>query len=352
MMKNRKVFVHIVTYNSDGVLQYCLGALSRQKGYSLGENLSVIVRDNASVDQSVQVAQGFKNEWVIVKANRANMGFCAAHNQGVYDFLLSNSDFLLILNPDLRLADDAIEKMTAVFENDKQIGLVTPRLYRADDELRALEPLTLDAAGMVLNSSLRHLDRGSGELERGQFGYSEQVFGATGAAVLISRNCVQELLLSGGDLECEVDKVYPQLAEARGERALLFDEAFFAYREDADLCWRAKLHGFKCFYVADAVGYHKRVVTPERRAKLPAELNSYSVRNRFLLQINNFSWRDGVAAIIAGLLIRNLIVILGVLVVERSSIAAFHQLAVLWRRALRRRRVLFSRIRRIGNGAS
>jgi GT2 family glycosyltransferase len=349
-MSVKSIFVHIVTFNSAVVLEYCLGALLRQRGFKLGSNLSVVVRDNMSSDQSIRVARSFEQEGVVVKVNGNNLGFCGAHNQGVYDFLEGGFDYLLILNPDLRLADNALERLSAGFEQSEQIGLATPRLYRADGGLRPLQPLTLDAAGMVLTRSLRHFDRGAGELERGQYNDVEEVFGATGAALLLSKACVKSLVLSGEPFESDVDKIYPQLAEGRSSRALLFDEAFFAYREDADLSWRAQLLGFKCLYVADAIGYHQRVVTPERRGDLPPEFNCYSVRNRFLLQINNFRWQNGLAAIVVGLFVRNMIVILGVLFIERSSWPAFRQLIILWRRAVRRRRVLFNKVGEIENG--
>ena len=49
-----------------------------------------------------------------------------------------------------------------------------------------------------------------------------------------------------------------------------FDEPFFAYREDADVAWRAQLLGWDCLYVPAAVAEHVRRVVPERRGSLPA----------------------------------------------------------------------------------
>jgi GT2 family glycosyltransferase len=69
-----------------------------------------------------------------------------------------------------------------------------------------------------------------------------------------------------------------------------FDEQFFAYREDADLAWRAQLMGWHCLYTPRAVAWHVRKVTPERREKLPLEINWHSVKNRFLMRAKNISW--------------------------------------------------------------
>ena len=70
-----------------------------------------------------------------------------------------------------------------------------------------------------------------------------------------------------------------------------FDEDFFAYREDADLAWRCRLFGWTSIYVPRAVAQHRRRVTPERRGELPKEINYHSVKNRFLLRLNNMTGR-------------------------------------------------------------
>jgi len=68
-----------------------------------------------------------------------------------------------------------------------------------------------------------------------------------------------------------------------------FDEDFFAYREDADLAWRAQLMGWSCLYVPEAVAWHVRRVTPERFRQLPDEINRHSIKNRFLMRAKNIS---------------------------------------------------------------
>jgi hypothetical protein len=100
-----------------------------------------------------------------------------------------------------------------------------------------------------------------------------------------------------------------------------FDEDFFAYREDADLAWRAQLRGWVCWYVPGARAQHGRRVTPERRKSLPPEINRYSVRNRFLLRLKNQPVVH-VARFFVPALSRDLIVVGYVLLREWSSIPA------------------------------
>jgi GT2 family glycosyltransferase len=66
-----------------------------------------------------------------------------------------------------------------------------------------------------------------------------------------------------------------------------FDEAFFAYMEDVDLAWRARLLGWSAWYEAKAVAYHARTFHPGRRRVMSAEMRRMAVRNRYLMLLKN-----------------------------------------------------------------
>jgi GT2 family glycosyltransferase len=335
------VVVAVVTWNSAATIKECLKSLTQQEEFRLGVNLFVVVADNGSSDDSVAAVRQFSlsTDGVRILELGANFGFAGANNRIVTEFLRGSQSHLLLLNADCALAPTALSFLVA-----RAADIVTPLLLRSDSDLRALQPHTIDAAGMTLTSDLRHFDRGSGEVDSGQFSKPEPVFGGTGACLLFKRNVVEQLLLDGADREHEVDRIFPVLARGRSERAQLFDEAFFAYREDADLCWRASLLGYSCWFDPRAVGYHQRRVTPERRADLPAFINRCGVRNRFLLQLNNIVELPGIATILRGLLLRNIIVVLGVLLYERGSRGALLEVLKLLPRAMRRRETLLKTI--------
>ena len=341
------VFVHIVTFNSAQYIRGCIDAVLGQRSVEGVSSLQVLVTDNASSDGTADLLESEFGQRITVIRSRENLGFCGGQNLGVKRFLQSTAGFLLVLNPDLRLEKNALRALASAADIDAACGFATPKLLRCDEELQPLDPPIIDAAGMILNSSLRHLDRASGELDDGSFSSAEYVFGGTGACLLLKRDFVEDMLIDDSPFSAIPSDLYPALVEGRQQRAQLFDEAFFAYREDADLAWRAKGTKWNCLYVPEARGYHKRVVTPERRGELDPALNLHSVRNRFLMQVNNFSFSRDWKAIVPGLLIRNLMVILGVMLYENSSIPAFWQFLHLMPRALRIRRQNMTRNNKI-----
>jgi GT2 family glycosyltransferase len=312
------VAVTIVAYESERTLGACLDALAAQ----VLSPREVVVVDNASADGSAALA---RRHAVVsrVESNAGNVGFAAGQNQAIR---ATRSPWVLVLNPDAVLEPRFLAELASRTAGDRpRLGTLCGKLRRLGSDLSRPDPPRIDCAGMVFTREFRHLDRGSGEVDRGQFEREEVVFGASGAAALYRRAMIDDVAIEGE----------------------FFDEAFFAYREDADVAWRAQLLGWDCLYVPTAVGYHVRRVVPERRRELPAMLNRHSVTNRFLMRIKNADaavWRRCGARGLA----RDAAVVAGCLVREWSSLPAFADLARLWPRALRQRREIQGRRRRGG----
>jgi GT2 family glycosyltransferase len=307
-----RVTVGIVTWNSAEVVGACLDSVDRQSW----PHVAVVVADNASEDGTRDLLAARLAAGRLHLLDR-NTGFSAAHN-----LLIASSagEFYLALNPDVVLAPDFVERLVGAVASRQRVGAASGKLLRAGGV-----PV-IDSAGIRMRRSQRHLDRGAGEPDRGQYDRLEEVFGASGAAAFYRRAMLEDVAVEGE----------------------VFDEDFFAYREDADLAWRAQWRGWRCLYVPGATARHGRRVTPERRRALPSEINRWSVRNRFLLRLKNQPAGHALRFLLPALF-RDLQVVGYVALKERTSLGAFTEVVRLLPGTWRKRRAIMAR-RRVSSG--
>jgi len=310
----QSVCVTIVTYNSRKHIGRCLDAALRQEGVAL----DVVVVDNASSDGTIEILREFKKRIRIVR-NGCNEGFAAAQNQAI---ALSSTDWILALNPDVLMEPDFVRQLVAAGSSDRKAGTVCGKLLSIGAGFAPLPERRIDSTGLYFTPQMRHFDRGWHEPDHGRFEQMEYVFGASAAAALYRREMIRDV-------------------SYRGE---FFDPDFFAYREDADVAWRAQWLGWSCLYTPLAVAHHVRTVVPDNRRSVPAVLNMHSVKNRFLMRIKYCTpglfrryWLP--------MMMRDLVVVSGCVLREPSSLPAFWHLARCLGRTLERRRALISRRR-------
>jgi GT2 family glycosyltransferase len=274
--------------------------------------------------------------------NSANLGYAAAHNQGFFIALRDSFELILILNPDTCLTPDFFNSAFEAIAKNNRYSFYTPKILRTDSFMRPSDPPVIDAAGMIFTPWARHFDRGSEIFDREQYEVPEEVFGGTGAALFIRVADISKLALRGERRDSDKLKIYPELAQGEEERVPVFDEAFFAFREDAELAWRAKNIGLKFLYIPQIVVFHRRTVKADYRYGHSPLVNSWSVRNRFLMQWVNFRAINDLNMILPGIILWNFFVILAVFLGERTSIRGLWESVILIPRALERRRILMS----------
>jgi GT2 family glycosyltransferase len=315
MGHNDFVSVTIVTYNSGRFIKRCLESVLSQR-YPLKE---IIVVDNDSTDGTIDILEQFEDRCRI-HYNEENAGFAAAQNQAIR---MAGGDWVLTLNPDVLLLPNFIQALVDAGQFDAKIGAVCGKLLTMTAQFEIPEQPVVDSTGIYFNPMLRHLDRGSQEVDNGHYLQYEYVFGATAAAALYRRAMIEDISLDGE----------------------FFDSDFFVYREDADVAWRAQLMDWKCLYVPYARGYHVRKVLPGNRRALPADINMHSVKNRFLMRMKNISsdlyWRNWLS--ITG---RDILVVMCCLLWEHTSLKAFWFLLRNWTR-FRAKREAIQRARRV-----
>src|SRR5215208_6203933 len=114
------ISVHIVTYNSAHVIETCLESVIQQRG----ADYDILVIDNASQDDTVSRVKSFG---AMVIQNTTNAGYAAAHNQAI---MLTQSEYVLTLNPDVWLEPDFLRSMTAALDRNPRVGSAAGCLLR------------------------------------------------------------------------------------------------------------------------------------------------------------------------------------------------------------------------------
>jgi GT2 family glycosyltransferase len=315
MTRDPDVSIIIVSKDDAGDLPVSLGSAMAQRGAAC----ETMLVDNASTDGSPEAARRLSPA-VRVLALPENVGFAAAMNAGIE---ATRGRYVLALNPDCRLEPDFAAVLARRLDaaDAADVGSASGRLLRADGP--ELSPNgCLDSTGIYFTAAGRHFDRGAGEPAAGRYESEEEVFGASGAAGFYRRSALESAKISTG----------------------YFDADFFLYREDADLAWRLKNLGWRSLYVPSAVAYHRRRNLPERRRQMTELANRHSVKNRFLLRINNQS-RGELLRTLVPTLARDALVLGACMTVERSSLPAFGWLWRNRRRLWAKRREIAAKVR-------
>ncbi|MFB3776518.1 MAG: glycosyltransferase family 2 protein [Bryobacteraceae bacterium] len=247
-----QIAVVVVNWNRRDLLRRCLDSLARQQD----AGFEVILIDNGSDDGSPDMVAA---EYPVcgpfplrLIRNASNRGFCAANNQG---FAASRSPFIALLNNDAEADPGWLAALRRCFDERPEIGMAASKILVYED------PSRIDKAGHLIYPDGQNRGRGSGEIDRGQYGRREEVLWPDGCAAMYRKVMLDEI---GG-----------------------FDEDFFAYGDDAELGLRARIAGWSCLYAPDAVVRHHRGstlgVTSSRRLELIE-------RNRVLLAVKLFPW--------------------------------------------------------------
>jgi GT2 family glycosyltransferase len=313
-MTSSGVAVCIVTFNSASDLPGCLEALGRLEH----RPLEIVVVDSASTDGSLEVARRHAPPQIPFQAIglAENRGATGGMNAAL---AAARSPWILVLNPDAWPAPDYLTRLLACAAAHPELrtGALIGRLVRPEVPGA---PRLLDACGMRLTRTWRHLDRGSGEPDRGQYMVAERVFGATGAACLFRREALDDIAVEGE----------------------VYDTRFHSFRDDAELSFRLHERGWEVLYEPAAVTEHRRFNVPERRSAMPALVNYHSLKNRYLLRLYHQTAGNFLRTFFPTLA-RDLMALGWVLLRERTSLPAYSWLWANRRDILRRRRIFQGR---------
>jgi GT2 family glycosyltransferase len=296
--------VGVVHYHEAAALERCLETLDRQ---------SLAARAVRVIDIEGGAAELYARHSQVDWVESPNLGYAGAANQLASWAREQGAAFLLLLNADVELEPAFAAELYQHTRDRGEVALAGGKLLRADGR-------HIDSAGIVLPRNRRPRDRGSEELDRGQYEGVEPVFGASGAALWMRCAAAVDLAIGGE----------------------LFDEDFFMYHEDTDLAWRAALLGWSVLYVPSARAIHARGWQREERFAVPPEIRRHSFKNHYLQMIKNEragEWLRDLPVILAWEVLR-----LGfVLLRDRAMLGAYRDALRLAPKQWRKRRALRER---------
>lgn len=271
-----KLSVHLVSWNGSKYVPYLFDSL-RQQTF---RDWELLVIDNNSTDDTVAAIQKELVNFPVgsrVIVNKANRGFAGGHNQALGE---TKSEFVLMLNQDMFVAPDCLEKLISFLDTHPEAAAVAPRLMRWDFK-NNIRTNYIDALGLKIFRSCRVVEQGAGQEWKSKNIHFIEVFGVSGAFPLFRRSALDQILFADGTL---------------------FDEVYFMYKEDVDMAYRLAQAGFKSYVVPGAVAWHDRTAAgPHELTDLAAAKNKkthnktvryYSYRNHLMTLYKNEYWQN------------------------------------------------------------
>ncbi|EKD68259.1 MAG: Glycosyl transferase family 2 [uncultured bacterium] len=228
----KKLSIIIVNYNTEQFLEKCLDSLGK-----IPNDWEVIVVDNGSRNRFKIKDLGYKIKTIYSKTN---MGFAKANNRGIRE---SSGKFILLLNPDTIVSQDAINRVVDYLESHTDVGVATCRAEllsgAIDDASHRGFPTPWNA--LCHFTGLGTLFPKSVLLNGYHLGYQRmdrihEIDACAGAFMMVRREA--------------------------GDKVGWLDEDYFWYGEDLDFCYRIKQHGFKIMYIPNvSITHYKGVAS-------------------------------------------------------------------------------------------
>jgi len=246
------ISVVILNWNAGRYLEGCLRSVLNANY----PNLEIILVDNASTDGSIEQVRDLvvsNAERVKLIQNESNCGPARALNVGVR---IACGEYITILGSDTEVDSLCFMEIAKVMVADSTIGACGSKLLYMNDRGR------LDHAGEYLSQCGLLIQRIAGrEMDEGQFDSVDEIFGVKGTALTVRREVL--------------------------EKVGLFDEDFFIFLEETDLCWRIWLNGHRIVFAPDSRIYHASAISIESSPQRNYLVKYYGTRNYIIMLLKN-----------------------------------------------------------------
>lgn len=252
--------------STEMIKKYCEGKIKVESKFLKfsGENKPIRIIEHrkknveSGGEKDGRITEVSTNKNLIMIRNEKNYGFAEGNNIGIkYALKVLDPNYVLILNNDTVVERRFLDELVEVGEQNEKIGIVQPKILYYDD-------LTINTTGMLCDIFGATMHRGKGERDNNQYDNLHEInfFYGSGACILIKKELLYKL----------------------GEN--YFDDLLFAYYEDVDLSWRARLLGFRVVYCGDSICFHKEGKTS---GGFNPQTAYWGYRNRIRVLIKNYS---------------------------------------------------------------
>lgn len=225
-MINNTPLVSIITVNFNG--REITGELIKSLLKITYPTIEIIVVDNGSSEEIDSLKDKFP-EIILIKSS-ANLGFAGGNNLGI---ARSAGKYLMFLNNDTEVTQGFLEPMVALFENNPDVGMASPKIkYFYSPEMNTIQ---FAGSGDINQFTIRGKTYGEHERDTGQFNHISETHLAHGAAMMIPMEVVRQVGL--------------------------MPDIYFLYYEEHDWCQKIKRNGYKVYFVGLSTVFHKESIT-------------------------------------------------------------------------------------------
>ncbi len=221
MDKKLKLSIIIVNYNARNYLKDCISSIKKNVNSDIFE---IILVDNDSSDGSVEYIQEQFPEIDII-SHKKNLGYAVGNNRGIKK---SKGRYILFLNPDTIVFDEAIHFLLKELENNRNAGAVGPALFKGKNKYQISFGKKVNFIFEVFQKCFFNLYY---KLKLKHFSLKKEVGWLSGACLMVRKSILDDIGY--------------------------FDEQFFLYFEDIDLCYRIREEGWKIYYFPRAKVFHE-----------------------------------------------------------------------------------------------
>jgi len=251
---NPKAAVIVLNWNGINVLKQCLDSLAAQTY----QDYIVLIVDNLSTDNSEKIVSEYPDMKLLQTGY--NAGFAKGNNFGI-EYLLekfNNLEYIALINNDTKADENWLKCLIEFVDRNLNCGMAASKLV-CWDGINTAE--YIDTAGDVFYRHGMAEKRGHG-LHKNLFDKNEEVFGVCAGAALYRVEMLKQIGL--------------------------LDEDFFAYNEDVDWSFRARIAGWQCWFVADAEVWHR---VSHSSVKYSDNSLFWAKRNSLWVIIKNLPWQ-------------------------------------------------------------